>query len=1081
MKTIWFILLFIVAASGAKAQTLQEVRIAIDAHENVVNTLSISIADVYSGEVSVDLTNVNAGLHTLYVDVRDADGTWSLFKAHRFVVSGKLGMEVLSAIEYFFDEDPGLGNGYLLMVPNAGTLETQFDIPIPADLTFGMHRLYVRALDGGAQWSHFDALPVQIAGNMQMLTLTKVEYSFDEMFGVGNGFWTTVSSDAIIDQDLNINVPADLALGEHKLYVRCGDGGGQWSHYASIPISICESYAPIASFSAVRYQGGAFVALSNSSEGGSSVEWTVDGEIESIADSVFVEFNEPGQYPVCVQATNSCGEDEYCDWISVNGISDFFADKGSNLGVISMTIRGGFTPNADVRLIREGFEDILATEVVFLSTGELRVLFDLRNQQIGLYQVQVQLQEGDIFVSSDFFEIVEGQPAEINLELIGKRVSRAGRPEPYHLLIENFGDEDAVAVPILLRQIPVDIATMLPGDSLGLMDISTIAFFDALFAAQVSTGFDPALITDFMKNPMDDTYGYGYIIPQVPAGASVSVDFTISSLNPGFQMNARTSYYPWLRSVATLSGETDLANPHCRAFEFKQILEEVSETTIDDAVFNACFDQAYDEALNFLANLSDNLSYTTTQLIPLPAYNGAILNQCAQCIGLTMDGDDWTYALGRFDRLSKFITADTDQCSQVSIVGMTEVDPHDVALLNEGRMFDCAPPGGGGGGGGGFSSGAFMGGLNPANRDAFENLCRIMSSDPNTKEGPIANGAWINEQRSIPYQVWFENEATASAAAQMVVITDTLDASRFDFNTFEWVAFGFDQRNYTIPKQRMDHYEVIDLRPELPNLLKYTAHFDPITGVATARFETLDTLTLALTTDPLQGFLPPNVTHPQGQGYVAFRVRSSEEVEAGDLISNEATIVFDENAAIVTAPWLLWYDDMAPQSFFTNESIISSTQFDLTWSEIDNHSGIEHVEIYLIENDLPQLYSIVDGNIESLTVEGADGAVMTFGILVYDFAGNVQNEMDLIEVSIVDQVIEHGSSELHVYPNPASDMLYIDIPHGSNMPWRIIDLAGKTLLTGKTTGLNSQIDLSLLASGVYVVEVGQWRASFARQ
>lgn len=1081
MKTIWSFLILLACCSSASAQALQEIRIAIDTHDNVVNSYFVDIANVYSGDVDVDLTNVGLGMHTLYIDVLDASGTWSLYKAHRFMVSGQLGMETLSAVEYFFDEDPGMGNGFLLMIDNLSTLETQFEIPMPSDMSYGMHRLYVRALDGGAQWSHYDAIPIMIAGNTNMATLTRVEFSFDEMQGVGNGVWTTLSPEALIEQTLDIPVPADLPLGAHTLYIRCGDEGGQWSHYTTMPISICESYAPTASFDAVRYQGGKYVALSNTSLGSSSLEWTIDGTFESNADSVFVQFDAPGQYPVCVQATNACGTDQHCDWISVNGISDFFADRGTNLGVVSMTIRGGFTPNADVRLIRDGYDDIIASEVIFLSTGELRVLFDLRNQPIGFYHVQVQLQEGDLFVSNDAFEIVEGQPAEINLELIGKRVSRAGRPEPYHLLIENFGDEDAIAVPILLRQIPVDIATMLPGDSLGLMDIAIMPFFDDLFAAQVATGFDPALITDFMKNPMDDTYGYGYIIPQVPAGASLSVDFTISSLNPGFQMNARTSYFPWLRSTAALEGESDLANPHCRAFEIKQILEEINGSAIDESTFQSCFDQAYADALTFLAGLSDNESYTTTQLIPLPAYNGAILHQCATCLGLTMDGDDWTYALGRFDRLSKFMTVDYDQCNQVNAVGMTVVDPHDVAAVNEGRMFDCAPPGGGGGGGGGFSSGAFMGGLNPANRDAFENLCRIMSSDPNTKEGPIANGAWINEQRSIPYQVWFENEETATVSAQVVVITDTLDASRFDFDTFEWVAFGFDQHNYTIPQHRMDHYEVIDLRPALPNLLKYTAHFDPTTGVATARFETLDTLTLALTEDPFQGFLPPNVNHPQGQGYVAFRVNSSADVEAGQLISNEAAIVFDNNAAIITAPWLLWYDDVAPQSFFTNETIIASTTFDLTWSEIDTHSGIEHVEIYSIENNLPQLYAVVDGNVESLTVNAAVGAVLTFGILVYDYAGNVQEEMSTVQVSIVDQVSEYGESEMRVYPNPATDVLYIELPRATNEQWRIVDLTGKVVLTGTSTATLTMIDITTLAAGVYVVEQSGQHRSFTRQ
>jgi hypothetical protein len=54
--------------------------------------------------------------------------------------------------------------------------------------------------------------------------------------------------------------------------------------------------------------------------------------------------------------------------------------------------------------------------------------------------------------------------------------------------------------------------------------------------------------------------------------------------------------------------------------------------------------------------------------------------------------------------------------------------------------------------------------------------------------------------------------------------------------------------------------------------------------------------------DPDAGVLNPNVTVPEGEGYITYRVRVREDAPGNARIDNSATIVFDYNDPIVTDP-----------------------------------------------------------------------------------------------------------------------------------------------------------------------------------
>ena len=56
----------------------------------------------------------------------------------------------------------------------------------------------------------------------------------------------------------------------------------------------------------------------------------------------------------------------------------------------------------------------------------------------------------------------------------------------------------------------------------------------------------------------------------------------------------------------------------------------------------------------------------------------------------------------------------------------------------------------------------------------------------------------------------------------------------------------------------------------------------------------------SLPTDPLAGFLPPNDETGRGEGHVSFTIRPRADVQAGTVVTNIASIVFDTNEPILT-------------------------------------------------------------------------------------------------------------------------------------------------------------------------------------
>ncbi|MFH1276958.1 MAG: CARDB domain-containing protein [Candidatus Eisenbacteria bacterium] len=192
-------------------------------------------------------------------------------------------------------------------------------------------------------------------------------------------------------------------------------------------------------------------------------------------------------------------------------------------------------------------------------------------------------------------------------------------------------------------------------------------------------------------------------------------------------------------------------------------------------------------------------------------------------------------------------------------------------------------------------------GLNPRPPDASGDqvIIVVSSRDPNEKLGPTPpdEDPLISAYQTIPYTIYFENMADATAPAQQVVIRDTIDTD-LDWRRFRLSEIAFGDTTIMVPPNRSYWYTSMEI--DSGYLLEIDAGINGSTGEAHWFFNTIDPETGLPPLDPLAGFLPPNDSTGRGEGHVTFTIRPDPEAPAGTEIRNKATIVFDTNDLIET-------------------------------------------------------------------------------------------------------------------------------------------------------------------------------------
>ena len=225
------------------------------------------------------------------------------------------------------------------------------------------------------------------------------------------------------------------------------------------------------------------------------------------------------------------------------------------------------------------------------------------------------------------------------------------------------------------------------------------------------------------------------------------------------------------------------------------------------------------------------------------------------------------------------------------------------------------------------------------------------SVDPNDKIGPVGVGTarYISGLEPLRYVIRFENLAAAGAPAQTVDIEECLDGARMDLGTFSLAGIGSGAWILNVPPGKQRYDAIIDLRPARDLLVEVAAALDQANNKVRWHFRSLDPATGGL--PAFDGFLPPNVLPPEGQGSVGYSVALKSTVPTGTEVGRDcrASIVFDGMTAqaLQTNDWINTVDRHGPTSSMTVNSTSPTRTFDVRWSGTDaGASGVRDYTIY---------------------------------------------------------------------------------------------------------------------------------------
>jgi hypothetical protein len=199
-----------------------------DPGEEGGTAITITPGPTTSFTISIPTTSLLPGFHFLAIRTKDADGRWSIFETRGFYISQATSNAAnITAAEYFFDNDPGLGDATAITIPS-GSIST-FTVSLPTTgLTPGFHFLAIRTKGADGMWGIFESRGFYVSGaTSDAANIAGAEYFFDNDPGPGNA--TSINVPSGSSSNFTVSLPASgLQPGFHFLTIRVRDLTGKW-------------------------------------------------------------------------------------------------------------------------------------------------------------------------------------------------------------------------------------------------------------------------------------------------------------------------------------------------------------------------------------------------------------------------------------------------------------------------------------------------------------------------------------------------------------------------------------------------------------------------------------------------------------------------------------------------------------------------------------------------------------------------------------------------------------------------------------------------------------------------------------
>jgi hypothetical protein len=235
----------IVCLMSAMTQAQEPVRMEyfLDTDPGYGNGVVITNIQIGDNLLTFDVSTATPGPHVLSVRSQDEAGRWSATLSRSFFIDR---LQDITYVEYFIDNDPGVGNGKPLSLPDiAYKAHLNLDIDISTvGLSVGEHEFFVRALDALGQWTDIMSRRFTIIkeGYVEPVVsngdLNRMEYFFDTDPGEGQGTSVQVPEN---QSPFSFEVAVeDLSSGVHQFFIRAMNIFGEWSMLRSAKVEVIE-------------------------------------------------------------------------------------------------------------------------------------------------------------------------------------------------------------------------------------------------------------------------------------------------------------------------------------------------------------------------------------------------------------------------------------------------------------------------------------------------------------------------------------------------------------------------------------------------------------------------------------------------------------------------------------------------------------------------------------------------------------------------------------------------------------------------------------------------------------------------
>ncbi|MEM1138178.1 MAG: hypothetical protein AAGI07_20285, partial [Bacteroidota bacterium] len=311
----------------ANAQQITLAEYFIDEDPGVGNGIPIGLNiadDTVEAALTINTELLSTGEHLLVIRVKDDNGNWSLSNYSRFYVEENYTIPVsqnLNNLEFFIDNDPGIGNGTTLVVSEDSSYLNLNGIINTTGLSAGNHKLAFRTRDAEGNWSLSNYSQFYLEADYSPYIpspekIKKVEYFID---GPDPGFHQAdsiiITPSFLVEASDTLLLSADTSeLGRHAVLARVLSENDEWSLTAIGEYDYCAPEGVLGGFSYEKDNNK--IAFTDSSKYAVNYIWDMDNGDSLYTNEPIYTYSQGGIYEICQTVYSFCDTTITCKTVN---------------------------------------------------------------------------------------------------------------------------------------------------------------------------------------------------------------------------------------------------------------------------------------------------------------------------------------------------------------------------------------------------------------------------------------------------------------------------------------------------------------------------------------------------------------------------------------------------------------------------------------------------------------------------------------------------------------------------------------------------------------------------------------------